>query len=185
MYGNTNALELDHILAIDMQNALSHTERDVWDSYVKFAIVRNPFDRIVSQYHYGKENNDVRVIGDKESYWDTFDDFVKRLDDVWDIMKDLPHKEKSHYIPQYDFVYDTKGNLIVDYVLRFENFHADMKELCRLTNINIDVAKLCQKCMTSSHNHYSRYLRNYKTIEIIQKLYKKDFDAFGYAPSSC
>lgn len=180
MYGNTDEMELDHMLAIDMRNLLMPKERHIWESYVKFAIVRNPFDRIVSQYHYCKENNDFRVIGNDESYWETFDSFIQRLDQVWKNFQKLPHKEKSHYIPQYDFVYDTNGNLMVNYVLRFENFNADMNEFRRLTNINIDLSKLHQKLMTSRHDHYVRYFKNQKTIDIIQKLYKKDFEAFGY-----
>lgn len=182
MYGNTSEYELDHLTSSDIKKLLyDNSLHNVWDCYVKMAVVRNPFDRLVSQYHYCKENKDFRVIGDNPSNWNTFDDFILRLNQVWKTIDVISHTEKSHYISQYDFLYDNSNNLIVDYVLRFENLTDDMYEFCRLNGTKIPLEKMKEKTMTSTHEHYTHYLTNSETISIIQKLYKKDFTELGYS----
>ena len=69
-------------------------------TYFRFSIVRNPWDRIVSEYKYRRHP----VTMDFKTY------LFKRLPSPgWS----EPYR---HIIPQHDFLYDEAGRLLVDYV---------------------------------------------------------------------
>lgn len=93
--------------------------QEEFDSYFKFAFVRNPWERIVSEYK--------------------FRGWPQRLDFKTFLSKCLPKPswtdEYCHIIPQYDFIHDAKGNLLVNFVGRFERLHEDFKVVCQKLGI--------------------------------------------------
>lgn len=174
LYGNTNELELDHLTAAQ---AKLFIPKQKWTSYRKFAVVRNPYDRMVSQFFYAKEKKDYRFIGN--NHFESFHDFLGRLDDIFEpYMEICSHIEKSHYIPQYKFVYGNDNKSLLDIVLRFENLQYEITAN-GLDNI-LPSPSMQEKCMRSHHGskeiYYTRDLQN-----IVEKYYKYDFDVFQYS----
>ena len=99
-----------HLRALDyIRYGLATKEQ--FDSYFKFAFVRNPFARLVSEYRY-------RLLARKYDF------------NTW-VMNELPrpawNDQYCHILPQYDFVYDDDGRLVVDFVGRFEHLSRDFK----------------------------------------------------------
>ena len=84
------------------------------DSYFKFAFVRNPWDRMVSEYKYRRHPSKY----DFKTY----------------LFKHYPRPswtdEYCHVIPQYDFIYDRNNNCLIDFVGKFENLQQDFEKLC-------------------------------------------------------
>ena len=84
---------------------------EAFESYFKFGFVRDPWDRVVSTYKY------FRIGGE----------FKRFVCDV------LPNSlMKSDYYgyfvrPQYEYLYDDKGECMVDYVGRFERLAEDFQ----------------------------------------------------------
>ncbi len=74
---------------------------DIWNDYFKFTFIRNPFDKIVSQYHYNRYK-----WGFKDS---TFKEYIKAFN----------AGKKISTFPQLNLSYiDEK----LDFIGRFENF---------------------------------------------------------------
>lgn len=106
---------MQHLLASQIYRELGE---EVFREYFKFTFVRNPWDKIVSQFFYIKKRKDLMdFIGlEKE------DDFHKYL---------LLIKKRKHvqWEEQYKFILDENGESLVDYIGRFETLEKLLKRL--------------------------------------------------------
>jgi hypothetical protein len=136
----------------------------------KFCFVRNPYDKIVSRYHF----NDNRLMNKTNL---TFDEFVLALYHKYLANYDnMDHNVISHFMSQYDYCFDNNGVKIVDDIYKFENFEEDMLTIMLKFNIHKEIPHHNQ----TTHDHWSKYFTNPVTEAIIYCIYKKDFDVFGY-----
>ena len=78
----------------------------------------------------------------------------------------------DHYIDQHKFITDNNGNIIVDFIGRFENLYNDFKKAFGLDLINY-------KINSSKHNDYKEYYDS-ETKSLVEECYKKDLELFKY-----
>ena len=130
-------------------------------NYFSFCFVRNPWDKIVSQYHFNR---------DKFGFSDaTFEEYVCAFD---------AGKRISWF--NYDFLSwmtDKQGNMLIDFVGRFENLQNDFDYACE--KIGIPKKKLPHMVKSENRKHYTEYY-NEKTKSIIANKYAKDIEYFNY-----
>jgi len=142
-----------------------------FSKYFKFSIVRNPWDRLVSIYHYYKEGGNQRSE-DKaiQKKWSgTFKEFVYNLD-YW-----ATHSQVDCQLAnQADYLYDD-DKLIVDFIGRFEKLNLYYNQLCKRLNIQRPLLKL----NASTHKPYEKYYSK-NTMEIVGKWFEKDIVFFDY-----
>ena len=124
-----------------------------------FTCIRNPWDRIVSEYIWAYS-------------FLKFDDFINKVYDVVSnrIMLDT---ENVHFRPQNEFL-----NSELNYICRFEEFKSDLGNLTKSLSLNINVDKIPHE-KKSIRNHYSQYYSN-KSIALIEEIYAKDIEIYGY-----
>ena len=161
-----------------------------FDEFFKFSFVRNPWDRIVSEYKY---HDHAR----KYSFKDYL--FMHIPTPSWS-------DQYCHIIPQYDFLYDQEGNRQVDFVGKFENIQADFNEVCRrlglpektlphsnqsqsLFHLRYDAGfcellkrirgKLSRRQKQNTFAHYTEYYDD-ESKEYVAELYSNDIEAFEY-----
>ena len=177
-----------HLRAYDYVK-YGYISKELFDTYFKFAFVRNPWDRIVSEYKYRRHTHRYS--------------FKKFL------FNNFPEPSWSdhycHVIPQYDFLYDNNGTLLVDFIGRFENLQEDFSFACRKLNLATEtlphvnqasgifnrrdnnflgVLRSIKSYMNRNRrkNTFSNYMDYYddETIDFIARVYKKDIETFGY-----
>ena len=183
----TAGMSFNNILGIDeirkghwelnqLQNMLTS---EVYDSYTKIGVVRNPFERIVSLYSYRMKS---------ESNWYPtcvpYDKIKEKTFDWWfwnfDVQLHLLSDPTMQSMSCYDCLTDSTGKLGVDRILRFEQLDEDWKLVC--DELKIDAPSL-PKINKSKHYHYSEYFdcpTGDKLKEFIYNNFKKDFEHFGY-----
>lgn len=137
-----------------------HLPLDLYNRLFKFAFVRNPWDRAVSFYHHCLEQprHHRHKIVKKMS----FEEFL-----TWRV--------KRRPLLQCDTVADRRGELLVDYLGRFETIAEDFNEICRRVGIEVRLQKLNR----SQHRDYRSYF-NDKTAEMAAEYWRRDIDRFGY-----
>jgi len=153
---------MQHLLAVHIRHEVGLA---TFNQCFKFAFIRNPWDKAISQYHYMATREDLReYIGMLPN-----DSFKKYLELI---------QKKIHvqWEQQYKFIFDENGKVIIDFLGRFESFHRDVNYV--LARLGIKKRTIPHR-MKTVHRPYQEYYDN-EAIEIVQSIYSKDITAFGY-----
>jgi len=158
---------------------LNYISEAEFKSYYKFAFVRNPWARLVSEYHYGGYSTKS-----------TFKDFV---------IKGFPPESEytnkyRHIMQQCEYTHNKNGDQIVDFIGKLENIQNDFNIVCNklmisqseLPHINSSpeksenvIKKFFSKSKNTKKKHYSEY---YDTalVDHVASLYSRDLEIFDY-----
>jgi hypothetical protein len=129
-----------------------------WNSYTKFSVVRNPWDRVVSMWATGWWHADGTG-----HHTEILRDFIRRLE---------PHKVEYYRALQYNLILDQE----LDFVLRFENLQADFSGMLKAIN-QPDV--ILPHLEGRNRKHYRAYYDS-ETAEMVARIYEDDIRRFGY-----
>lgn len=139
--------------------------------YYTFSIVRNPWDRVVSNYKFckmnenmyyyknspfGRYNIDYEILKNKN-----FEKTLRLLE--WNFLKHIGWKSQNY------FICDENKNIKIDKIYKFEN----LNELENDFNIKLDHLNKSYK------GNYKNYF-NKKLIDKVFKIYKDDIKLFNY-----
>ena len=129
-----------------------------FDNIKIITIVRNPYERFVSDLFYFSL---ITTDSTKEAVFDMLHNYL------------ISDKYDNHNIPQHTFITNDKGEIIENiHILKTESLTNEMKVLGYIDfNIydNVNINKV----------NYYNYLNN-ESIEIINKFYHLDFILFNY-----
>ena len=140
---------------------------ETWNAYYRFAFVRNPWDRLVSWYFMclqGPAPNEFqRYVIDNAP---TFTDFITRT------TTGLGERTTRN---QVDFVADPDGNLMVDFVGRYETLADDYA----IVKNRLALAYDLPRANGSAHSGYRDYYTD-ETRDIVASRFARDIRHFGY-----
>lgn len=150
--------------------SLLRTELKNNDQYFKFAFVRNPYDRLVSNYFSKVVNK--RNYGNREPYANsTFDEFIH-------IACGLSDEEMNpHFRPQHSFICDDDGQILVDFIGRFENLAADFKKIVYEAGLPPEL-ELPHRGRSERGDFLEYYSAG--TRKMVRERFKTDFEIFDY-----
>ena len=139
---------------------------DIFNEYYKFTIVRNPWDRMVSAYHYLYDFH-VKKFGD----------FPTWLKHKYDMVTMNKYKEGSHYTPQIEFTHED-GVQVVDYIGRFEQLNESFDYICK----KVDISNISLPMLNKSKHKKKSYIEYYtpETVKLVEEMYCEDIIEFGY-----
>ena len=133
----------------------------IFDEFYKFAFARNPWDWQVSLYHFALKDPTHHQHELTKSFG-SFDKYVE-----WRVNKDLRL--------QKDFVVDERGELIVDFVGRYESLERDFNELCGRLGVSCRLPHLNKTPRKNYTDYYTP-----QTEAVIAEAFKEDIEFFGY-----
>ncbi len=148
-----------HLKARDLKRMLSPR---VYDNFFKFIFVRNPWDWQVSLYHYILEH----PLHPQHEMFKSMKDFEEYIQ--WRVNHNKVRCQK-------DCVTDEDGNLIVDFVGKYEELAEDFQHVCMLLGVEARLPHLNR----SAHRNYKTYYSD-KMIEITTAGFQEDIEFFGY-----
>lgn len=142
-----------------------YVPQEMYDSYFKFSFVRNPWSRMISLYRY---------LGYEGKF--EFSSFIKNE------FRTIVFQEMNWFVcPQSDYLCNEAGDLIVDYVGRFEDLQLGFDEVCR--NIGLTPIALPHVNATPRQSPARPSWRDYYdegAAEVIAELYRRDIELLGY-----
>jgi len=144
--------------------------------YFKFTFVRNPYSRLLSAYRFLKKGG----FCEKDRLWaeqnlaqyNSFRDFVHG----W--LTEETVMEYNHFIPQFVFVCDRSLEPEVDFIGRFETIDEDFEKICKKLNISRSLKNHNQG--PEKEAHWSTFYSK-EEFEKVSRIYRKDFELFGYS----
>ena len=150
---------------------------EFWDSYLKFATVRNPFDWLVSLYNHPsgpsyrsqcpcpKSNNHVNIAPSGLHGKRSFEDYAR--------YPTLFHHE-SPYISQSRTIGPD-----IDFIIKFENLQEGFDELCE----RIGRPKSTLKVVGPTVNRDKDYKKYYddRLVKDVSRIFREDLYRFGYS----
>lgn len=143
---------------------------EAWSDYFKFAIVRNPWDRAVSIYTFtaAQFEMDRTLRGHHERAA-----LFERCSSFTDFARLLP----LFFFPdQVSFIDDGDGNLLVDFLGRFESLDSDFAAICARLKIECTLPHLNA---SAERDEYRRYYTE-ETRAIVGHVFARDVERFGY-----
>jgi Sulfotransferase family len=96
--------------------------RDTWDSYFKFTVIRDPFDKMVSGYFFSEKPQ-----GSEQQLVDGFRDWVRNGGEIID----------RH-------TYTIGGDICMDYFIRYEALEQGIQHVCNELSIPFSADQLPQ-----------------------------------------
>lgn len=154
-----------HLMPIQIQKMIP---KDIWNTFYKFTIVRNPYDRIVSDYRYLQECS-VREKYDIK----TFENFINLVNRIVTTDAYTENVYFDHFRPQSHYFKNVK----YDYIGRFENLDLDIQNISRAIGAK-EILPWINKSRSSDDDYRSYFNENIKGI--VDRLYASDLEMFGY-----
>jgi hypothetical protein len=145
-----------------------------YDKYFKFCFVRNPWDKMVSFYHFHKRRRFDRLPDNSRPDFKTF--ICKSMHDMTFPMPNGQSTAGMRMSNQTEWLRDAAGEIRMDFIGRFENLHADYATVCG--KLNIPVTELPHKSK-SRHDHYTSYYDD-ETAAIVASRFSDDLKILGY-----
>lgn len=179
---------LAHMKAIDYER-YRYISAEQFDEYFKFSFVRNPWDRVVSFYKYLRM---YRELLDFKTFL-----FKKFQNTIW--------KDQYWFIaPQSNFLCDENGDMVVDFVGRFENLQTDFHHVCeniglpaldlphvnrpgkKPRNASVTVGRLAKRVLYLTRGRFIPSFESYRgyydneSRELVGSLYDRDIALFDF-----
>lgn len=149
---------------------------DLFRRCFTFGFVRNPYDRLVSAFHYLRSDKTSLRDGEFGKY------AVGRYRDFQEFAEDLKHGATRrrclgwvHFLPQTYYLCDRKGQVLVDYVGRTETFADDLDTINARTGLGLENKRERYVPRDDWRNFYTP-----ETLRLAEDIYASDFDTFGF-----
>lgn len=145
--------------------------QELFEQLFKFAIVRNPWDLQVSSYHHIRRERPHLT-----AHIDSFEEFIHwKLD---------PERSYQFHIDtsieqQSDYLVDLHGNLLTDFIGRYENLHDDFNTICEHIGIRTPALPHRRKA-TDRDKDYRSYYSDVLAAKVAAH-FQQDIELLGYS----
>ena len=170
--------------------------REIWDDYFKFAITRNPWDLVVSQYHWATRRDEgqpykgsvprslkrfftrpLRVRKNCRALGASLARTVLKMDVV--TFEFFVTHMLRYYEPNDPFYFDRSGAVGLDFLIRYEDLQGDYGTVCERIGLPPSGLPSLKSKSRQERRHYSTYYDD-RTKELVAKMYHRHIEHFGY-----
>lgn len=149
---------------------------DLWDSAFTFGFVRNPYERLVSAFHYLRSDK----TSARDGAWGRanlgafadFQAFAAALETRSVRMRTLGW---LHFLPQTYFLCDRRNRVLVDFVGRTERFAEDLATVNARAGLALEARRERQVARPDGPPAYTA-----ASARLVADIYAQDFETFGY-----
>ena len=144
--------------------------REFFDQLFKFAFVRNPWDLQVSSFHHIRRERPHYLGGHED-----FEGFLR-----WKLDPERPYQYHidTSIERQSDYLIDLSGQVVVDFIGRYERLEGDFAEACR--RIGIPAPGLPHQRQARDRRKDYRGYYSDATAELVARHFARDIEILGY-----
>ncbi|MCT8340065.1 sulfotransferase family protein [Flavobacteriaceae bacterium TK19130] len=172
LYGwsEKHSLHLQHATPEQLLSKKLITEAQ-WSDYFTFIIVRNPYSRAYSDYHWVMANSGV---------YGSFKDFIMAKGPFKALLTQRNiNYMGDHLWSQYDYFHIQGKRISYDRVIRLESLATEAPNLAETIGLPKNTFSKKANVASKKLSHYSIFYTE-KRKRLVEKYYKKDLDFLGY-----
>lgn len=141
--------------------------------YEYFAIIRNPYDKIISEFYYVNTGKIKKGEFGNKKHIDIFYDWFNK---IYNLYKTNKYWNNCHILPQS---YYTMNNNIEHIIYLDKDFKKNLNVLFNEKfNLNINVDDLEKE--NSTKKEFNKEDLNKNTLDKIYEMYSSDFETFNF-----
>ena len=169
----TGRTSIEQALGLRFQHKTARELRDElgkrnWDRQFSFAFVRNPWDKVASHYRYRVKTNQTGMGTNPIA----FTDWVRI---AYGQKNPKYYDQPKMFMPQVDWISDERGQIIVDFVGRFERLSEDFRTVCEKLGREAELPHLKETVRADYRKLYDD-----ESAQIVRQWFAKDIEAFHY-----
>lgn len=148
---------IPNYLVLKKHKSLDDYSREIpeWDKAFVFTVVRHPYDRVVSMYHWFRRDQ-------------SFENFVRSLEE----RKHFNDQQIWHTNSQFPFI--TINGEIALHLLRFDRLQNDFDAMCEKLGVECKLPHLNNsKCNYNCEHYLTPFTRR-----LVRNVYEEDFKLF-------
>lgn len=150
----------NHMSAVDIREKLGE---EVWTGYFKFAVIRDPFDKLLSGYFFSQrpEGSSQQLIAGFRRW--------------------MSAGGGEAIVDRHTYTIDSK--ICLDYFIRYEDLENGVREVCERLGLPVDLGRLPR--LKSGFRQQQVPLEAFydeATVAIATEIYAFELDCFGYRP---
>lgn len=157
---------------------------NVWDSYFKFTVVRNPFDQLVSYYFFRRNS----LLGSttpqqlKVFFWELKHIGKTKRKKLIEGFRSWVKHYKNRKIIDDAPKYVINDEVVMDYFIRYENLQSGINEVCNKLKLNYRPDLIGnQKSGIRDNSIDLHEFYDQSTIDWVKSLYTFELSYFGYS----
>lgn len=162
--GTLSHAQQQHLPASVLRELVSPAQ---WEGYFKFAFVRNPWDLLVSGYQY----QTTVLTREQRALNPDVAELLARTRDFSDVVRYYPMIRSD----MTSFITDEQGQVIVDFVGRFERLEEDFAYISSRIGIDVPLSHENRSERASYREYYTP-----ETRDIVARHFARDIERFGY-----
>jgi Sulfotransferase family len=189
-----NVLWLHHTPARQLRTMVPAAE---WKAALKFTVIRNPWDRLVSAFHFRKRHapvyppplwnlDSVRTLIARPRHWHQFlmgfrPGFAQRLAtavhpgenfEQW-LLRQM--ESNAQVFSCSHFICDLRGRILLDEVIRQEYLRSEFDRICR----KLSIKAALPHCNPSERGDYRAYYTTYLR-DLVRERFAEDIQRFDF-----
>ncbi len=166
-----------HMWARDIRRTVGDA---VWTDYFSFAVVRHPYQRLVSFYNWQRNAVSHAAPGSPIWSWPATEAYRQSRSFSAFIRHETFLTSRAGK-PQAEWVCDEEGRCIVDFVGRFEQLGATIDTVA--TRVGLGSAHLGVHNASAADRPPAELLHDEADYDYLHDLYRRDFELFDYDPA--
>jgi len=139
-----------------------------WEEAFKFAVIRNPWDKVFSQYKHS-----FNMFSDLAEKKIEFKDWVACT--YGEPKNKIYYKRPQMFLPHVEWLKNYEGKIDVDKIIRYENLNEGINDVFRILEIDHVLPHLNSTYITNYRDFYDD-----ETKQIITDWFHEDIKEFGY-----
>lgn len=139
---------------------------ETWNTYFKFSVIRNPFDRLISRYFFSKKKENSKY----------FEGLAEQT-----VVQDFRSFIKQRCYPIINHL-KVEGELALDFLIRYEKLNSDVEHVAHRLGVEFRSADLPTfKSGYRSLSFTPDMLYDESSIAHVNDTYAEEIDRFGYS----